>query len=623
MSKLVYIVLILLCSFGFSKECPKTLKDLEALKETLVKDYLLLTPKVGEKAFDEESSKRRSNLEIDLKHFDKCMSETKLNRSIANKCTKSIRSLKIYLDQEVGFSEDELKMKSTDGEHYKLPEEFKTSSFYHAVNNYNTDPKKLEDIVKELKTKYKSLDVIVNKPPFFCQVEGFNEEFPDSKTIIMRFEEDRFDRFFHFFTGLSDNDKNAGHFLNMTMEKLSKDGQKLSKPNMYFQDGGVHKKEFEDSNSEYVFEQSSNGESCFICHSQGIAGIVVKDEKDLKVLSNANNKKFTDVKDYVKEFNLHGYKYGNPALNGDANLGAKGTPEVGPMNLISRDDYFYKTCAPKLTGKRLDVVKSNMNCASCHNGTQIGKLQFPFGGSDTDFGFDMVDTSILYNHMPPGVSLDQEQKEGLIACLRMEYLGGLDIDNQKDKRKGLLYDYFFQDKCEEIEHDCIDCGSQKKIEIKKPREEVSKFATDTNNIVAKSLPEGFSITVDESDKPEYQKNLNTGVCGQGYCKPIDLTLRFDHKGRFLGVKSVEKLSKSFHQEFSDTDYKRLVEVVNSDKSSIDEVKYEDLTYKEEAVDGISGATKKVYQNDVVGGAAYTTSLIRKEFLKLNKQVLQN
>lgn len=120
------------------------------------------------------------------------------------------------------------------------------------------------------------------------------------------------------------------------------------------------------------------------------------------------------------------------------------------------------------------------------------------------------------------------------------------------------------------------------------------------------------LELDEKGFPvEYRMELFTGVCLEGVCKPLRVTLFWDALGHYshLNYPMGDPLTKRSHEPFFPDDYELLDSILKNRDSILG---HKPLTYfvrmHEDAddVDAVSSATMKEVQNAVVSGAAYTS-----------------
>lgn len=110
----------------------------------------------------------------------------------------------------------------------------------------------------------------------------------------------------------------------------------------------------------------------------------------------------------------------------------------------------------------------------------------------------------------------------------------------------------------------------------------------------------------------YTRHLRTGVCFDNKCRPLDITLRWNVTGRYLGFELPEKefLSKYDHEPFTEAEYLRLHAILTDSLSALKNFHYNEIVPKADStyqkVDAVSGATSANVLDHVVEGAAFTT-----------------
>ncbi len=110
----------------------------------------------------------------------------------------------------------------------------------------------------------------------------------------------------------------------------------------------------------------------------------------------------------------------------------------------------------------------------------------------------------------------------------------------------------------------------------------------------------------------------TPVCIDGKCKPVHISLYWNLIGNYVGYALPPDipLSKYDHESFEEKDYHRLHQLLMDDKSVLKRKTLDDLfdkearpektvRYKGEAIDGITGATRKEIKESLVAGALYS------------------
>ncbi len=124
--------------------------------------------------------------------------------------------------------------------------------------------------------------------------------------------------------------------------------------------------------------------------------------------------------------------------------------------------------------------------------------------------------------------------------------------------------------------------------------------TDDDSVVAvEQLRDSLGIIY-------WYRRLETPVCLTGTCKLIDVGLYWNCMGDFFGLEVYgEHLTKTDHSVFKESDYHKLMTILNDDWSMLREYEFSDLLTEDE-VDGVSGATREELAEDAVEDAVYTT-----------------
>ncbi|TZF84016.1 hypothetical protein FW774_11260 [Pedobacter sp. BS3] len=118
---------------------------------------------------------------------------------------------------------------------------------------------------------------------------------------------------------------------------------------------------------------------------------------------------------------------------------------------------------------------------------------------------------------------------------------------------------------------------------------------------------------DKSGRPAYFSSLlQTGVCTDGLCYPVDITIYWDLLGKFSDYKPSEghPLTKFDHIVFTRNDHARLHEILADGNSLLRDYKPEDMIDTSvkvfsAKVDAVTGATSKTFAESIVPGAVYT------------------
>lgn len=106
------------------------------------------------------------------------------------------------------------------------------------------------------------------------------------------------------------------------------------------------------------------------------------------------------------------------------------------------------------------------------------------------------------------------------------------------------------------------------------------------------------------------REITTGVCLDGECRPIRITLFWTLTGRYLGfLLKNQELTKKEHTPFTESEYRLLHSLLSDSLSVLKNFTLEEIHPKKEQkvkTDGITGATPPNISSYIVPEAAYTT-----------------
>src|SRR5690606_22001894 len=115
---------------------------------------------------------------------------------------------------------------------------------------------------------------------------------------------------------------------------------------------------------------------------------------------------------------------------------------------------------------------------------------------------------------------------------------------------------------------------------------------------------------------QYTSHIETPVCKDGLCYLMVIDIYWDILGNFLKYEVPENLplTKFDHVEFTEKDHLKMKEILSNRDSFLRFYTLENLIdttaqRSSTVVDGVSGATHKSIQNDVVGGAVFSTYVL--------------
>lgn len=149
-------------------------------------------------------------------------------------------------------------------------------------------------------------------------------------------------------------------------------------------------------------------------------------------------------------------------------------------------------------------------------------------------------------------------------------------------------------------------------------------AQEWNDLKKKEIPE-FTFTVNDTlsfavyivenplDKAKYYAaKLQTNVCNDQVCLPIEVNLFWDLLGNYhhFSKQSTFNFTKFDHQYFDENDYKRLNNILLDSLSPLRDYAVEDLLEKEAKkfsfeIDAVTRPTSPLFSNVTVPGALFT------------------
>lgn len=120
----------------------------------------------------------------------------------------------------------------------------------------------------------------------------------------------------------------------------------------------------------------------------------------------------------------------------------------------------------------------------------------------------------------------------------------------------------------------------------------------------------FIIQNEDGLLHSYSRKILTGVCINGECRLLNITLFWTVTGRYLGfhLPEGEFLSKTEHDPFTQQDYEHLHALLADPYSNLANYRIEELVpmVENNEVDGVSAATIAGVKNYIVENAVYTT-----------------
>ena len=125
------------------------------------------------------------------------------------------------------------------------------------------------------------------------------------------------------------------------------------------------------------------------------------------------------------------------------------------------------------------------------------------------------------------------------------------------------------------------------------------------------IKDSIYLLLSEENIPlAYSCSIQTLVCNDKECLPVDITLFWETTGAYLGFKLPLglPLTKKEHLPFSEEEYVKLNKLLSNHQSVLSNYKRKDLVVSGEnlkEVDGVSSATVLEVRNVTVSGAVYT------------------
>lgn len=149
------------------------------------------------------------------------------------------------------------------------------------------------------------------------------------------------------------------------------------------------------------------------------------------------------------------------------------------------------------------------------------------------------------------------------------------------------------------------------------QDEISKVEKAFEIEINDSTSIQINLEYNNNGLPEqYTSHIETPVCKDGLCYLMVIDLTWDVLGNFLKYNVPENLplTKFDHEEFTEDDHIKMKEILSNKDSFLRFYALENLIDTTEqrtssAVDGVSGATHKSIQNEVVGGAVFSTYVL--------------
>jgi len=149
---------------------------------------------------------------------------------------------------------------------------------------------------------------------------------------------------------------------------------------------------------------------------------------------------------------------------------------------------------------------------------------------------------------------------------------------------------------------------------------MSPFRPDTASKISKvlinfrdSIPDDtLTVYFSATNQPEaFSRNIYTAVCMDSLCRPVDITLYWEMTGKYIGysLPPGEELTKREHLPFTESNYKRLGEILSDSTSQLRFYSPAEIHPVKQTVkksDGITGATLPDLSPWIVPEAVYTS-----------------
>ena len=293
-----------------------------------------------------------------------------------------------------------------------VPKDLQTTEILSALS----DPKRIDEALKMLENLNKAYasGQLTGQQMTYFRYTSQHLTTPDASRVFERVlvvipglpdsSGNKIDRWVQF--GVPEAGK--GHTQNVSVVAIVTHPDKTT--DIYFKD---HFRMF-DRNAIYLkarFDVNGTGDSCVACHKSGVLPISPKPGS----LAAIDQAKLDSVNRLFRA-------YGPPSFGGYLNPADEG-PGLGATDDVTaalRTPAFLASCT---TGLKFDneadshsKIASNMSCAECHNSKKFGNLNYPLNTTE-------IDSYVRAGLMPPRSKLNVNEKEGLLRCLKAEYLG--------------------------------------------------------------------------------------------------------------------------------------------------------------------------------------------------------
>jgi len=159
-------------------------------------------------------------------------------------------------------------------------------------------------------------------------------------------------------------------------------------------------------------------------------------------------------------------------------------------------------------------------------------------------------------------------------------------------------------------------SAQQKIEYYSTRtvssdpQSLHKFTPDFRDTLSEDTL--FQFRASNGTPVSYFRKIQTSVCFDNKCRPLNLIVHWNVTGRYLGIELPpgEYLSKAEHEPFTREEYQHLHRLLGDAYSPLGNVSYNELVPRQpmplEKIDAVSSPTAKHLLDYIVEGAAFTT-----------------
>lgn len=152
-------------------------------------------------------------------------------------------------------------------------------------------------------------------------------------------------------------------------------------------------------------------------------------------------------------------------------------------------------------------------------------------------------------------------------------------------------------------------GSSSAQDAKTSNKIIPAFHFEVNDSVAVDV----DLTYTKKGYPMYYTaHLETGVCSDGLCKPISITIRWDLLGQFISYHTASwySLTKFDHIEFTDKDHDQLHRILSDTAAilrdyEVDDMIDTDVYLRSQQIDAVTRPTSPTFSAATVEGALYT------------------